>query len=44
MRFLEDFDQEKHFEILKSWKEEEESYLEKYSHLPFDPIRHKHVL
>lgn len=29
MRFLEEFDQEKYFELLKSWKEEEEqSYLE----------------
>ena len=27
MRFLEEFDQEKYFELLKAWKDEEESYL-----------------
>ena len=41
IRFLEEFNQEKYFKLLKSWKEEEEeSYLEKYPHLRFDPIRH----
>ena len=44
MRFLEEFDQEKYFELLKAWKYEEESYLNEHPHLRFEPKRHEKCL
>ena len=44
MRFLEAFDQEKYFELLQAWKDEEESYLNEHLHLRFEPKRHEKCL
>ena len=44
MRFLEELDQEKYFELLKAWKDEEESYLNENPHLRFEPKRHEKCL
>ena len=44
-RFLEEFDQEKYFELLKAWKiAVEESYLNEHPYLRFGPIKHKKYL
>ena len=44
-KFLEEFDQEKYFELLKAWKADvEKSYLDKNLHLRFSPVRHKKCL
>ena len=44
-RFLEEFDQEKYFELLKAWKADvEKSYLDKNPHLDFSPVRHEKCL
>ena len=44
-RFLEEFDQEKYFELLKTRKkDEEESYLNQHPHLRFNPKRHEKCL
>ena len=41
-RFLEEFDCEKHFELLKDWKiKSEQSYLNEHPYLLFPPRRHK---
>ena len=41
-RFLEEFDCEKYFELLKDWKiKSEESYLNERPYLLFSPRRHK---
>ena len=41
-RFLEEFDCEKYFELLKDWKiKSEESYLNEHPYLLFSPRRHK---
>ena len=44
-RFLEEFDQEKYFELLKAWKADiEKSYLNENPHLRFSPVRHEKFL
>ena len=44
-RFLEEFDREKYFELLKAWKADvEESYLNEHPYLRFAPVRHKKCL
>ena len=41
-RFLEEFDSEKYFQLLKDRKiKSEESYLNEHPHLLFSPRRHK---
>ena len=41
-RFLEEFDREKYFELLKAWKADaEESYLKEHPYLSFAPVRHE---
>ena len=41
-RFLEEFDQEKYFELLKAWKADvEKSYLDENPYLRFSPVRLK---
>ena len=44
-RFLEEFDREKYFELLKAWKADaEESYLKEHPYLSFAPVRHEKCL
>ena len=44
-RFLEEFNQEKYFELLKAWKTDvEKSYLDENWLLHFSPVRHEKCL
>ena len=43
-RFLEKFDQEKYFELLKLKADVEESYLNENPYLRFAPVRHEKCL
>ena len=44
-KFLEEVDQEKYFELLRTWKQDsEKSYLDENPHLRFSPVRHKKCL
>ena len=44
-KFLEEVDQEKYFELLRTWKQgSEKSYLDENRHLRFSPVRHKKCL
>ena len=44
-RFLDEFDTEKYFELIKDWKEKCEIYqLREKPHLKFGPYRHKKIL
>ena len=44
-RFLDEFDTEKYFELLKDWKEKCEIYhLREKPHLKFGPYRHRKIL
>ena len=44
-RFLEEFDQEKYFELLKAWKTDvQKSYLDENPLLHFSPLRHEKCL
>ena len=41
-KYLEEVDQEKYFELLKTWKiEVEKTYLEEHPHLCFSPVQHE---
>ena len=45
MKYLEEGDQEKYFELLQQWKIDfEKNYLDKNSHLRFTPVRHQKCL
>ena len=44
-KFLEEVEQEKYFELLRTWKQgSEKSYLDENRHLRFSPVRHKKCL
>ena len=44
-KFLEEVDQEKYFELLRTWKQDfGKSYLDENPHLRFLPVRHQKCL
>ena len=44
-KYLEEVDQEKYFELLRTWKDDfEKTYLEEYPHLRFLSVRHEKTL
>ena len=41
-KYLEEVEQEKYFELLRTWKVDfEKTYFEEYPHLRFSPVRHE---